>query len=137
MIMFTNPAETFEERASAVAKVVDARRARHRADSAHARLTAAAMTERVTGLTLDPPRPGRDGWWLVGRVVDELVDAEFSVWYMPGEQRGERRVSLSIRPSDPDGVQFTALHLGGRECRVAQGPSPSQLASVEFTPFGG
>jgi hypothetical protein len=46
----------------------------------------------VTGITL-PPRGGRDGWWLVGRVLDELVEAEFSVWYMPGS----RRIGLSRR----------------------------------------
>ena len=83
---------TIEESAMAVVKAVAARRARHRVDPTHTGLTTAAIAERVTGITL-PPRSGRDGWWLVGRVLDELVDAEFSVWYMPGP----RRIGLSRR----------------------------------------
>src|SRR5215217_8028593 len=81
-----DPYPTIEESATAVVKAVAARRARHRADPTHTGLTAAAIAERVTGITL-PPRSGRDGWWLVGRVLDEVADAEFSVWYMPGRQR--------------------------------------------------
>jgi hypothetical protein len=88
----TDPYPTIEESAIAVVKAVAARRARHRADPTHTGLTTAAIAERVTGITL-PPRVGRDGWWLVGRVLDELVDAEFSVWYMPGA----RRIGLSQR----------------------------------------
>src|SRR3954447_15939084 len=103
----TDPYPTIEESAIAVVKAVAARRARHRADPAHTGLTTAAIAERVTGITL-PPRSGRDGWWLVGRMSNELVDAEFNGWYMPGEQRGQRRVGTSIRPSDPHTVQFTA-----------------------------
>jgi hypothetical protein len=87
-----DPYPTIEESAIAVVKAIAARRARHRADPTHAGLTAAAIAERVTGITL-PPRSGRDGWWLVGRVLDELADAEFSVWYMPGP----RRIGLSRR----------------------------------------
>ena len=83
---------TLEESAIAVVKAVAARRARHRADPTYTGLTTAAIAERVTGITL-PPRSGRDGWWLVGRVLDELLDAEFSVWYMPGP----RRIGLSRR----------------------------------------
>jgi hypothetical protein len=88
----TDPYPTLDESAIAVVKAVAARRARHRADPDHTGLTTAAIAERVTGITL-PPRGGRDGWWLVGRVLDELVDAEFSVWYMPGP----RRIGLSQR----------------------------------------
>ena len=88
----TDPYPTIEESATAVVKAVAARRARHRADPTHTGLTTAAIAERVTGITL-PPRVGRDGWWLVGRVLDELADAEFSVWYMPGP----RRIGLSRR----------------------------------------
>ena len=88
----SDPYPSIEESAIAVVKAVAARRARHRADPTHAGLTTAAIAERVTGITL-PPRSGRDGWWLVGRVLDELVDAEFSVWYMPGP----RRIGLSRR----------------------------------------
>ena len=87
-----DPYPSLEESVIAVVKAVAARRARHRADPTHAGLTKAAIAERVTGITL-PPRAGRDGWWLVGRVLDELVDAEFSVWYMPGP----RRIGLSRR----------------------------------------
>jgi hypothetical protein len=87
-----DPCPTIEESVLVVVKAVSARRARHRADPDHAGLTAGAIAERVTGITL-PPRGGRDGWWLVGRVLDELADAEFSVWYMPGQ----RRIGLSRR----------------------------------------
>jgi hypothetical protein len=83
---------SIDESALAVVKAVSARRARHRADPAHAGLTASAVAERVTGITL-PPRRGREGWWLVGRVLDEIDDAELSVWYMPGA----RRIGLSQR----------------------------------------
>ena len=88
----SDPYPSIEGSCIAVVKAVAARRARHRADPTHTGLTTAAIAERVTGITL-PPRAGRDGWWLVGRVLDELVDAEFSVWYMPGS----RRIGLSRR----------------------------------------
>src|ERR687894_176923 len=88
----SDPYPTIEESAIAVVKAVAVRGARHRADPTHTGLTTAAIAERVTGITL-PPRSGRDGWWLVGRVLDELVDAEFSVWYMPDP----RRIGLSRR----------------------------------------
>ena len=88
----TDPCPTIRESIEAVVKAVAARRARHRADPAHAGLTSGAIAERVTGVTV-PPRSGREGWWLVGRVLDELADAEFSVWYMPGP----RRIGLSRR----------------------------------------
>ena len=87
-----DPCPTIQESAEAVVKAVAARRARHRADPVHTGLTAGAIAERVTGITL-PPRGGREGWWLVGRVLDELADAEFSVWFMPGP----RRIGLSRR----------------------------------------
>jgi len=88
----TDSGPTIDESALAVVKAVAARRARHRGDPAQAGLTTSAIAERVTGLTL-PPRRGRDGWWLVGRVLDELDDAEFSVWYVPEA----RRIGLSRR----------------------------------------
>ena len=88
----SNAVPSIEESAVAVAKAVNARRARHAADPVHAALSPADLAERVTGITL-PPRAGRDGWWLVGRVLDELADAEFSVWYLPGP----RRVGFSRR----------------------------------------
>jgi hypothetical protein len=100
----TDPYPTLDESATAVVKAVAARRARHRADPTHTGLTAAAIAERVTGITL-PPRAGRDGWWLVGRVLDELVDAEFSVWYMPGP----RRIGLSQRDRPVTSTPVPAL----------------------------
>ena len=87
-----DPYPTLDESVTAVVKAVAARRARHRADPTYTGLTTAAIAERVTGITL-PLRGGRDGWWLVGRILDELVDAEFSVWYMPDP----RRIGLSRR----------------------------------------
>src|SRR5215210_6346309 len=90
--MPVNPVPSIEESAVAVVKAVNARRARHQKDPARADLSAAAIAERVTGITL-PPRSGRDNWWLVGRVLDEVANAEFSVWYMPGR----RRIGLSHR----------------------------------------
>ena len=87
-----DPCPSIQESAEAVVKAVAARRARHRADAAHSRLTTGGIAERVTGITL-PPRAGHEGWWLVGRVLDELADTELSVWYMPGP----RRVGVSQR----------------------------------------
>jgi hypothetical protein len=87
-----DPYPSLDESTLAVVKAVAARRARHRADPAQERLTASAIAERVTGITM-PPRRGRGGWWLVGRVLDEIADAELSVWFIPGE----RRVGVSQR----------------------------------------
>ena len=81
-----------EETVLVVVKAVASRRARHRADPAQAGLTPSAIAERVTGITL-PPRRGDGGWWLVGRVLDEIEDADFSVWYIPEA----RRIGLSRR----------------------------------------
>ncbi len=88
----TDRCPSLEESALAVVKAVAAQRARHRADPDHAGLTVAAIAERVTGITL-PPRHGSDGWWLAGRVLDELDDADFSVWCVPSS----RRIGLSRR----------------------------------------
>ena len=84
---------SLEESALAVVKAVASRRARHRANPANAQMTASAIAERVTGIAL-PPRAGRDQWWLVGRVLDDIDDAEFSVWFVPES----RRVSLALQP---------------------------------------
>jgi hypothetical protein len=99
----TDPGPAIDDCVLAVVKAVAARRARHRADPGHAKLTAGAIAERVAGITL-PSRPGRDGWWLVGRVLDELDDAEFSVWYMPEPRRiglSRRDRPLVIAPTPP------------------------------------
>ena len=97
-----DPTPSLDESTLAVVKAVAARRARHRADPAQARLTASAIAERVTGITL-PPRHGRGGWWLVGRVLDEVADAEFSVWLIPGARRVgiSRRDRPTAMPSPP------------------------------------
>ncbi len=99
---------SIDESTLAVVKAVAARRARHRADPERAGITASAIAERVTGITI-PPRAGRDGWWLVGRVLDDLEDAEFSVWYIPSA----RRIGLSrrdrptvIAPSPPANMPY-------------------------------
>ena len=102
-----NPVPTLEDCATAVFKAVSVRRDRHRADPAWAELSTATIAERVNG-TMLLPRSGGDGWWLVGRVFDAIADAEFSVWYMMGEQHGQRGVGIGPRPSDPEAVQFTA-----------------------------
>lgn len=94
---------TIDESATAVVKAVGSRRARHRADPAHAGLTASDVAERVTGITL-PPRPGHDGWWLVGRVLDDIDDAEFSVWFLPGSRRigmSQRERPVAAAPAPP------------------------------------
>ncbi len=88
----TDLSPTIEESVLVVVKAVAARRARHRADPAHTGLTTSAIAERVTGITL-PPCRGREGWWLVGRVLDEIDDADFSVWFVPES----RRIGLSRR----------------------------------------
>ena len=113
-----NPVPTIEESATAVVKAVNARCDRHRADPAHSALTTAAIAERVTGITL-PPRAGRDGWWLVGRVLDELVDAEFSVWYLPGP----RRIGLSQRTGQRIDLGGTTPHTEATISRVEFSPN--------------
>ena len=92
------PCPSLDESTLAVVKAVAARRARHRADPAQSGLTASAIAERVNGITM-PPRRGRGGWWLVGRVLDEVADAEFSVWFIPGVRRVG--VSQRQRPEAP------------------------------------
>jgi hypothetical protein len=101
-------APSIDESSLAVGKAVASRRARHRADPAQARLTASAIIERVTGITM-PPRDGRDGWWLVGRVLDDIEDVEFSVWYIPETRRiglSRRERPAVIAPSPPIGMPF-------------------------------
>jgi hypothetical protein len=83
---------TIDEGTLAVVKAVAVRRDRHRADPARARYSASAIAERVTGIPV-PPRAGRDGWWLVGHILDDFDDVELSVWFMPGA----RRIGLSPR----------------------------------------
>ena len=89
-------APTLEESTVAVVKAVASRRDRHRRNPDHAGLTTSAIAERVTGIML-PPRPGNEGWWLIGRVLDELEEAEYSVWYLPES----RRIGISKRPQPP------------------------------------
>jgi hypothetical protein len=95
---------TIEECTTAVAKAVGARRGRHRADPGCAWMSNNAIAERVTGITI-PPRPGRDGWWLVGRVLDDIEDVEFSVWYLATPRRiglTRRERPAVIAPTPPE-----------------------------------
>lgn len=101
-----DPRPTLEESALAVVKAVAARRARHRGDPRHAGLTSAAIAEQVTGITL-PPRAGRDGWWLVGRVLDEIEESEYSVWFMPPS----RRIGVSRRERPALTTPTPPLHI--------------------------
>jgi hypothetical protein len=87
---------SLEQSTLAVAKAVAVLRARRRADPAQSALTTGAIAERVTGI-MTPPRPGSEGWWLVGRVLDEIADAEFSVWFIPGS--GRIGISRRSRPT--------------------------------------
>jgi hypothetical protein len=68
----------------AVARATAARRNRHRANAAHCHLTDAAIAERVAGVACCPQQR-EGGWWLVGRVLDDIAGAEFDVWYIPGK----------------------------------------------------
>ena len=90
----------------AVAKALASIRARHRENPDHAHMTRSAISERVTALTL-PPRPARDDWWLVGRVLDEIEDAEFSVWLIPAE----RRIGITRREQPTVVAPATPLHM--------------------------
>lgn len=85
----------------AVARAAHARRQRARNDPRHIHLTPAALEERIVGIAA-LPRRGKDGWWLVGHVLDSLDDAdgEFDVWYLPAE-RGAPRLGISSRPAPP------------------------------------
>ena len=90
----------------AVAKALASIRARHRENPDLAHMTSSAISERVTALTL-PPRPARDDWWLVGRVLDEIEDAEFSVWLIPAE----RRIGITRREQPTVVAPATPLHM--------------------------
>jgi hypothetical protein len=70
--------------ASVVARAAAARRHRHRANPRHYLLTNAAIADLVTGFACQP-RQAKNGWWLVGHVLDGIADAEFEVWYIPGD----------------------------------------------------
>ena len=87
----------------AVAKALASVRGKHRANPDFAHMTRSAIAERVTALTL-PPRPASGDWWLVGRVLDEIEDVEFSVWFIPGERRigiTRREQPTVIAPATP------------------------------------
>jgi hypothetical protein len=87
----------------AVAKALASVRANHRGNPDLAHMTRSAIAERVTALTL-PPRPASGDWWLVGRVLDEIEDVEFSVWFIPEERRigiTRREKPTVIAPATP------------------------------------
>jgi hypothetical protein len=87
----------------AVAKALASVRSKHIANPDLAHMTRSAIVERVTALTL-PPRPASANWWLVGRVLDEIDDVEFSVWFIPEERRigiTRRAQPTVIAPATP------------------------------------
>jgi hypothetical protein len=87
----------------AVAKALASVRGKHRANPDLAHMTRSAIAERVSALTL-PPRPARGDWWLVGRVLDEIDEVEFSVWFIPEERRigiTRREQPTVIAPATP------------------------------------
>ena len=124
-----------------VVKAVAARRAKHRYDPACAGLTASAIAERVTGITL-PVRAGRDGWWLVGRVLDEIEDAEFSVWCMPaarriGISRREKPAVTAPAPPIPTPYYYDGLRrkwIDSLTGEVVADPNSSQPGAYESRP---
>jgi hypothetical protein len=134
---------SFEESALAVVKAVAARRAMHRADPGCAGFTTGAIAERVTGITL-PPRAGKDGWWLVGRVLDEIAEAEFSVWFMPasrriGISRRERPAPAAPTPPIPTPYYYDGLRrkwIDSLTGEVVADPNPSQPGAYESRPRG-
>ena len=85
--------------ALAVARATAARRRRIHGYSAFAGFTKAAITERIVGFT-GQPIPGQHGWWRVGWIVDEIVEAELDVWFHPSARR--IGVSERERPSEPN-----------------------------------
>lgn len=134
---------TIEESALAVAKAVAARRIRHRGDPGQAGLTVSAIAERVTGITL-PPRSGRHGWWLVGRVLDELADTEFSVWFMPGAGRigiSERPRPVVAAPAAPANIPYyydglRRKWIDALTGEVITGPDTNRPGDYESRPRG-
>ncbi|MDQ2651512.1 MAG: hypothetical protein M3Z20_00585 [Chloroflexota bacterium] len=90
----------------AVAKALASIRAKHRGNPDLAHMTRSAIAERVTALTM-PPRPARGDWWLVGRVLDEIEDVEFSVWFIPEA----RRIGITRREQPTVIAPATPLHM--------------------------
>jgi hypothetical protein len=89
-----NPLISEPDRVSAVVRATAVRRSRIHADPQFARFTNAAIAERTVGFTVDP-QPGRDGWWRVGWIDDEITAVELDVWFDPSA----RRLGLSERQS--------------------------------------
>ena len=102
----------------AVAKALASVRIKHRANPDLAHMTNSAIAERVSGLTM-PPRATHDDWWLVGRLLDEIDDTEFSVWFIPDT----RRIGISKRERPTVAAPATAMNMpyyydGLRKCWV-------------------
>ena len=72
--------------ASAVARATGARRRRIHGDSTFTGFTRAAIAERIVGFTVHP-EPGRDTWWRVGWIVDDIAAVELDVWLDPRTRR--------------------------------------------------
>lgn len=92
---------SLEERELAVAKAVAYRRATLHAQATERLLPVPPIAERVRGRAL-PAREGRDGWWLVGEVIDEIEACEFTVWLRQEARRiglARREAPTSVGPS--------------------------------------
>ena len=99
--------------AAAVVRAVAYRRRLARADPDCRHLTDAAIQERIVGLTAHA-RPLRDGWWLAGRVLDGVADAEYLVWLEPASGRvraAKRRPLPETAPPRPrlDGRYYDGM----------------------------
>lgn len=135
---------TVQECVTVVVKAVAARRARHRDDPGCAGLTSGAIAERVTGITL-PPRAAKDGWWLVGRVLDEIEETEYSVWCMPVARRigiSRREKPAAALPAPPIATPFyydglRRKWIDSLTGEVVADPNPSQPGAYESRPRSG
>lgn len=98
---------------AAMKRALEVRFQAHRSAEACLHFTDAAILERLTGLPLPEPLRGRDAWWRVGSIVDQIADKAFDVWYRPPVPRRlaltERRPATRVEPKPPavvpDGIQ--------------------------------
>src|SRR5262245_17120235 len=86
--------------AAIVARATAWRRTKHQRDPEYATWSQVAFVERVTGVPREP-RPLADGWWVVGRVVDEIAEQEFEVLVNPDETRIRLRAVIVRDPNPP------------------------------------
>ena len=92
-------------------EAVAVRVAGYRCDERYDRFTLAALMERVVGLPARP-QPRRDGWWAIGRIMDDVADLEWRVWMHPERRRlkmAPRRIAEPEIPTPmrrPDGRYY-------------------------------